>query len=142
MAKKERKNQQLIGISKDEPITEEEHGTFHRKMFFAPNVTGNEFLTVFIASLPSGTRGPVHKHAGEEFVYTLKGELEIEIDKKKYRAGPGTFSLIPSNKEHPAKVVSAEDWVGICVVCDRCRLITECTNLKFETEAEIKETKK
>ena len=74
----------------------------------------------------------------EETVYKLKGILEIEIDGKTYRMEPGTFSLIPSRKKHPGKVVSKEPWVGICVFCDQCRIIKEHTDLRFETDGEMK----
>ena len=131
----------LIGISEEKPRVEEKHGNFHRKVFFAPDVTGNKNLTVRISKLLPGSDGPVHKHAGEQMAYTLKGVLEIELDGRKYRLTPGTFSLIPPNKYHPGRVVSDEPWEAIIVSCDRCRLIKEYTSLRFETDSEVKQSK-
>jgi len=127
----------LIGIPISRPTAKQKHGTFTRSVFFAPEVTENEFLTVLVAELPPGTKGPVHLHAGEEVVYTLKGVLEIEIEGRTYRMEPGSFSLIPSRTKHPATVVSEEPWVGICVFCDQCQVIKKYTDLRFETDGEM-----
>jgi quercetin dioxygenase-like cupin family protein len=55
-----------------------------------------------------------HHHEQEEVWHVIEGELEVTIDGKANRAGPGMVAIIPPDTPHSVRVVKA----GRAIVVD------------------------
>jgi quercetin dioxygenase-like cupin family protein len=62
--------------------------------------TGEELEVHETALLPGKTPHPPHRHKHSEFWLIREGEVEITINGKAYRLGPGSAAFAASNDEH------------------------------------------
>ncbi len=61
---------------------------------------------------PHAGSGDSYAHAGEEFLYVLRGELAITLEKKEYRLKPGdSFYFESATPHHWTNPGRAETWV-------------------------------
>ncbi len=49
-----------------------------------------------------------HRHAAEEAVYVLEGEIEFAIDGRRARAGPGELLFFPAGSYHESTALGGE----------------------------------
>jgi quercetin dioxygenase-like cupin family protein len=47
-----------------------------------------------------------HQHPNEEVWNLIEGELEVTIDGRTERAGPGTAAIVPSNARHSVRALT------------------------------------
>jgi len=81
------------------PIQQEEVRAV-RQFFRAPTVTLNE-LELHVTTLPAGaTSHAPHKHPNEELVIIKEGTVEVLVDGKMKRVGPGAVVFNGSNEMH------------------------------------------
>lgn len=66
---------------------------------------GMEKLMVNLVDMEKGSEIPVHRHKEEQVSLIIKGELEFELNGKKFRLKTGQGVLIPANTEHGAKAL-------------------------------------
>lgn len=73
-------------------------------------------LDAVFVRIPPGYSSESIRHAGEEFVYILKGHLKIKIGSKEYLLGPGDSAHFNSSERHRWGSVGDEEvelvWVG------------------------------
>ena len=63
--------------------------------------TGQYYSTFEYNAVPHSPGVPLHMHEGhEEGFYILEGELELQLDTRVVRAGPGSFVLVPRGYAH------------------------------------------
>jgi len=65
---------------------------------------------------PDAGSGESYSHEGEEFIYVLRGELEITVDGEKYRLKPGDSFYFESTTSHHWKNTGRKEtlllWVN------------------------------
>jgi transcriptional regulator with XRE-family HTH domain len=84
----------------ERPVVEAGRGKGHRLEALIPNRRGN-LLSGYINDIdPGGGTEGVISHEGEEFGYILDGELELIVDKKKYRLRVGDSFYFRSERPH------------------------------------------
>ncbi len=106
-----------------EGLKEEHFGQVFRQVIFSPKTTCNNFLKMAYLDVPPGAVGTPHVHLGEEVVFTIKGRAVLTIEGEDYLLEEGTCFLIPPEVEHPARVVSEENWVAVAAYCDECQVL-------------------
>jgi len=67
--------------------------------------TGEQVEVHETALLPGQTPHPPHRHKHSEFWLIREGDVEITINGKAYRLGPGSAAFAASNDEHGIKNV-------------------------------------
>jgi quercetin dioxygenase-like cupin family protein len=67
--------------------------------------TGEQVEVHETALLPGKTPHPPHRHKHSEFWLIREGDVEITINGKAYRLGPGSAAFAASNDEHGIKNV-------------------------------------
>jgi len=81
------------------PVQQEEVRAV-RQFFRAPTVTLDE-LELHVTTLPAGaTSHAPHKHPNEELVIIKEGTVEVLVDGKMKRVGPGAVVFNASNEMH------------------------------------------
>ena len=84
----------------ERPTVQAGQGNGHKLEALIPSRSGN-LLSGYINDIePGGGSGGVITHEGEEFGYVLDGELDLIIDKKKYRLRPGDSFHFRSERPH------------------------------------------
>ena len=63
------------------------------------NAMGSAIEIFDTRGIPGGGPPP-HKHAWEEIYVVLSGEMEVLVDGKTTRLGPGDFAHVPANTPH------------------------------------------
>ena len=63
------------------------------------NAMGSAIEIFDTTGIPGGGPPP-HKHAWEEIYVVLSGEMEVIVDGKTARIGPGGFAHVPANTPH------------------------------------------
>src|SRR4051812_26168465 len=76
-----------------------------RKFFASPTATLDEFGVHMTTLDPGQTPHPPHKHADEEMILIREGTLEITINEKVQRVGPGSVVFVAPNDLHGWKNV-------------------------------------
>lgn len=66
----------------------------------SPRVPGLTLEPIFVTIQPGDTKDEPYGHDGEEFVYTLSGELVFVIEENMYRLGPGDSIHFRSSVSH------------------------------------------
>jgi len=64
-----------------------------------------ERLMVNLVELKKKSEVPSHRHFEEQVTFIFRGELEFELEGKKFRLGPGEGALIPRNARHSARAL-------------------------------------
>ena len=61
----------------------------------------------FLVEIPPASTGEVtpSRHAGEEFLFVLEGQLEFELGGERHRLGPGDSVYFDSSAEHTLRAV-------------------------------------
>jgi quercetin dioxygenase-like cupin family protein len=86
------------------PIEQEEVRAV-RQFFRAPTATLDE-LELHVTTLPAGaTSHAPHKHPNEELVIVKEGTVEVLVDGKMKRVGPGAVVFNASNEMHSLRNV-------------------------------------
>lgn len=80
----------------------------------SPDTDNQYALAVGIVPPNHGTPMHVH-HREDEAFYILKGEFEIECGSEKFKAGPGTFALLPKDLPHRLRNLSTRPGKILCV---------------------------
>jgi quercetin dioxygenase-like cupin family protein len=72
----------------------------HRGTFFkiVGNSANSQIGVMTIA--PGEDSGPEEKHPGDQVVYVIEGEAEIEIEKERYQVRAGEAMIIPAMSQH------------------------------------------
>lgn len=84
----------------ERPMVQAGRGKGHRLEALIPNRRGN-LLSGYINDIdPGGGAEGIITHEGEEFGYILDGELELIVDKKKYRLRAGDSFYFRSERPH------------------------------------------
>jgi XRE family transcriptional regulator, regulator of sulfur utilization len=88
----------------DVPVQKEEVRTV-RQFLRAPTATLKE-LELHVTTLPAGaTSHAPHKHPNEELVIIKEGTVEVLVDGKMKRVGPGSVVFNASNQMHSLRNV-------------------------------------
>lgn len=88
----------------DVPVKQEEVRAV-RQFFRAPTATLDE-LELHVTTLPAGaTSHAPHKHPNEELVIVKEGTVEVLVDGKMKRVGPGAVVFNASNQMHSLRNV-------------------------------------
>ncbi|WP_198683256.1 cupin domain-containing protein [Peristeroidobacter agariperforans] len=88
----------------DVPVNQEEVRAV-RQFFRAPTATLDE-LELHVTTLPAGaTSHAPHKHPNEELVIVKEGTVEVLVDGKMKRVGPGAVVFNASNQMHSLRNV-------------------------------------
>jgi quercetin dioxygenase-like cupin family protein len=89
---------------KDVPVQQEEVRAV-RQFLRAPTATLDE-LELHVTTLPAGaTSHAPHKHPNEELVIVKEGTVEVLVDGKLKRVGPGAVVFNASNQMHSLRNV-------------------------------------
>jgi transcriptional regulator with XRE-family HTH domain len=84
----------------ERPTVQAGQGKGHKLEALIPSRRGN-LLSGYINDIePGGGSEGIIKHEGEEFGYVLDGELDLTVDKKKYRLRPGDSFHFRSERPH------------------------------------------
>lgn len=59
----------------------------------------NKYLSPFVMRIPPGSTS-FFKHDGEEFLYVLEGEIELEYEGKRHPLAPGASAYLDSRLRH------------------------------------------
>ena len=76
-----------------------------RRMFTAKTHTGFKIESHMSDIAPGEVNHPPHQHLREEMMFIRLGTMELTINGKPYRLGPGDVGVIGSNEMHNAKNV-------------------------------------
>jgi quercetin dioxygenase-like cupin family protein len=78
----------------------------------------NEHLRAFMITIePKQAHKPVaYKHAGEEFIFVMEGELELTLDQKSRVLRPGESTHFNSDIPHHLKSLSEEPTRALVVL--------------------------
>jgi transcriptional regulator with XRE-family HTH domain len=73
----------------------------YRYQSLSYNLT-DKLMSPFLIEIPPGQAGdvPPSSHEGEEFLFVLSGQLEVEIGDETHRLGPGDAIYFDSRTEH------------------------------------------
>jgi quercetin dioxygenase-like cupin family protein len=66
----------------------------------------SETMTFSCYEFTAGSSVHEHCHPTEEMWYVIDGELEITIDGKTQRAGPGVAAIVPFNVPHAVRALT------------------------------------
>lgn len=70
-------------------------------------------VEIFDTSGPTGGGPPTHRHAWEEIYVVTKGLLDVTVDGKTVRLGPGGFAHVPANTPHSYHTVQDAEFLTI-----------------------------
>lgn len=73
---------------------------------FAPHITNKKIQPMMVRSKKGEVRQHRLSHDGEEFIYIVRGEAQVQIDKKSYRLKEGESIYFDSVNEHGVMPVS------------------------------------
>ena len=81
----------------------------------APMLTNDmgSAVEIFDTSGPTGGGPPTHRHAWEEIYVVTKGVLDVTVDGKTTRLGPGGFAHVPANTPHSYHTVEDAEFLTI-----------------------------
>jgi quercetin dioxygenase-like cupin family protein len=85
-------------------VNPETHGE-SRQVFRGETHGGFEIACHMTKLAPGAMPHPPHKHVNEEIFFLREGTLEITVEGKSCRIGPGSVAFIASNEMHGAKNV-------------------------------------
>jgi mannose-6-phosphate isomerase-like protein (cupin superfamily) len=85
--------------------TNPETHTESRQVFRGETHGGFEVACHMTKLLPGATPHPPHKHLNEEIFFLREGTMELTIESKSCRVGPGSVVFVASNEMHGAKNV-------------------------------------
>jgi quercetin dioxygenase-like cupin family protein len=98
-------------------------GQIERQIIFTPSRTGNRHLRLVYLRGEPGAVGKVHVHPGEEALFTLQGQITMQIGDEEITIGPNEAVMVPPDTEHPFRVTSEEPWLAIASFCDECPVL-------------------
>ncbi|MGS2719599.1 cupin domain-containing protein [Paraglaciecola aestuariivivens] len=64
-------------------------------------------------TVPKGLGAPPHKHPWDEAFYVVKGQVELQLEEKRYNLNPGDYVLVPANCTHSFTGLSEEEGLLI-----------------------------
>ncbi len=85
--------------------TNPETHTESRQVFRGETHGGFEIACHMTKLLPGAMPHPPHKHLNEEIFFLREGTMELTVEGKSCRVGPGSVVFIASNEMHGAKNV-------------------------------------
>jgi quercetin dioxygenase-like cupin family protein len=81
------------------------NGAESRQVFKGATHGGFEIACHMTKLMPGTAPHPPHKHVNEEIFFLREGTLELTVEGKTSRIGPGSIMYIASNEMHGAKNV-------------------------------------
>jgi quercetin dioxygenase-like cupin family protein len=85
--------------------TNAENGAESRQVFRGETHGGFEIACHMTKLMPGTSPHPPHKHLNEEIFFLREGTIELTVEGKTSRIGPGSVMYIASNEMHGAKNV-------------------------------------
>jgi quercetin dioxygenase-like cupin family protein len=76
------------------------------------NAMGSAIEIFDTKGIPGGGPPP-HKHAWEEIYVVLSGEMDVSVDGKTQRLGPGGYAHVPANTPHAYKTLDNTHFLTI-----------------------------
>jgi quercetin dioxygenase-like cupin family protein len=76
------------------------------------NAMGSAIEIFDTKGIPGGGPPP-HKHAWEEIYVVLSGEMDVSVDGKTRRLGPGGYAHVPANTPHAYKTLDHTHFLTI-----------------------------
>ncbi len=76
---------------------------------------GSDHVTLALHRLMPGHEPRPHEHPNEQVMYILAGVLDVHVDDRIVRLGPGGLLLIPPNVRHYGVVVGDEPVLNLDV---------------------------
>ncbi len=70
-------------------------------------------VEIFDTSGPTGGGPPTHRHAWEEIYVVTRGVLDVTVDGRTQRLGPGGFAHVPANAPHSYHTVEDAEFLTI-----------------------------
>lgn len=98
-------------------------GEIERQIIFTPSRSGNRHLRLVYLRGEPGAAGKVHIHPGEEALFTLQGQITMQIGDEEIIVGPNEAVMVPPGTEHPFRVTSEGPWLAIASFCDECPVL-------------------
>ena len=93
--------------TKDLPVLEKRPG-WRGRVFHSANMTFAHW------GFTGGSTIHEHVHEQEEVWHVLEGVLEVSIDGRAHRAGPGCIAIVPAGARHAVLAIES----GKAIVCD------------------------
>ncbi len=110
----------VVGVAGVQP---ELLGQLRRRILFTPSRDGVSFMRIGHIEGLAGARGAVHKHLGNECVFTLTGQATLTIVGEPHVMDAGCGMSIPPDTEHPLTVTGADGWTAVAAYCDDCPVL-------------------
>ncbi|MCX6029894.1 MAG: cupin domain-containing protein [Chloroflexi bacterium] len=107
----------VVGVADVQP---ELLGQLRRRILVTPARDGVSFMRIGHVEGLAGARGAVHKHLGNECVFTLAGQATVTIMGEPHVMDAGCGMSIPPDTEHPLTVSGADGWTAVAAYCDEC----------------------
>lgn len=100
----------------DLPVDKQKEATY-RDILEGRTHTGDYFEAHETVLEPNAMPHPAHRHAGEELFVISSGTLEVTIEGKTTRLGPGSAFFVASNEEHGMRNVgnTPAQYFGITI---------------------------
>lgn len=93
------KDEQLV-FGEDDYFEKEDTELDNKIEWIIPNAQKNMMEPIRLTLKKGGSTYPDTPHEGEEFGFVLKGEIELHVGKKVYRASEGESFYYQANKQH------------------------------------------
>lgn len=112
----ENKEEQIVrrGILETEQM--EKHNIYYKSL--CSSIDKPAFSPLLVILKPNQNEGNLFKHAGQEFLYVLEGQLTVQIDNETYVLSPSDSIMFNSNKEHYWYNYTDENVKFLCVSYD------------------------
>jgi mannose-6-phosphate isomerase-like protein (cupin superfamily) len=72
----------------------------HRGEFFRVLQGTGQSQTAVMTVAPGQDAGPEETHDGDQIVYVVEGQAELQVGRERLTAGPGALVLIPAGTRH------------------------------------------
>lgn len=97
----------------------EKHNIFYQSL--CSSIDNPVFSPLLVVLKPNQNEGNLFKHAGQEFLYVLEGQLTVQINNETYILNPSDSIMFDSSNEHYWYNYTKEDVKFLCVAYDEER---------------------
>lgn len=94
----------------------EEHNIYYQSL--CKSIDNPVFSPLLVVLKPNQNEGNLFKHAGQEFLYVLEGQLTVQIDQETYHLDPSDSIMFDSSKEHYWYNYTDENVKFLCIAYD------------------------
>jgi len=109
-------NKELIHRDALETQHMKKHKIYYKSLH--NSITNPAFSPQLVILEPQQNEGNLIKHAGQEFLYVLEGELTVQIDNKSYILKPSESIMFDSSDDHYWYNYTTESVKFLCVNYD------------------------